>query len=67
MEVLAQSRPVAGGQLLVVREVRVEVELPDKALARTQLTRAQAAELEIGPGDVVYVKAPNKDRPKVPA
>ena len=48
-------------------EVRVEVELPDKALARAQLTRAQAAELEIGPGDVVYVKAPNKDRPKVAA
>jgi sulfate/thiosulfate transport system ATP-binding protein len=48
-------------------EVRVEVELPDKSQARAQLTRAQASELELGQGDVVFVKAPDKARPAVPA
>ncbi len=48
-------------------EVRVEVELPDKTQARAQLTRAQAAELELGQGDVVYVKATGKDRSKIAA
>jgi sulfate transport system ATP-binding protein len=43
-------------------EVRVEVELPDKTLARSQLTRAQASELELAQGDVVYVKAPDSAR-----
>jgi sulfate transport system ATP-binding protein len=43
-------------------EVRVEVELPDKSQARSQLTRAQAEELELSDGDVVYVKAQRRER-----
>src|SRR5579884_468806 len=39
-------------------EVRVEVELPDRAPVRAQLTRAQAGELELAPGDIVYVQIP---------
>jgi sulfate/thiosulfate transport system ATP-binding protein len=39
-------------------EVRVELELPDGSQARAQLTRAQADELEIGGGDIVYVRPP---------
>jgi sulfate transport system ATP-binding protein len=46
-------------------EVRVEVTLPDGTQGRAQLTRAQAAELELAQGDVVYVKAPDKARPAV--
>ncbi len=48
-------------------EVRVELELPDKSQARTQLTRAQASELELAQGDTVYVKAPDKAREKAHA
>ncbi|HWE10071.1 MAG TPA: TOBE-like domain-containing protein [Solirubrobacteraceae bacterium] len=46
-------------------EVRVEVELPDGSVARAQLTRAQADELELGRGDIIYVRAPapTSDRP----
>jgi sulfate transport system ATP-binding protein len=43
-------------------EVRVELELPDGELARAQLTRAQTDELEIGRGDIVYVRPP-QERP----
>jgi sulfate transport system ATP-binding protein len=39
-------------------EVRVELELPDGSEARAQLTRAQADELEIARGDIIYVRAP---------
>jgi sulfate transport system ATP-binding protein len=39
-------------------EVRVELELPDGSVARAQLTRAQAEELEVGGGDIVYVRPP---------
>lgn len=39
-------------------EVRVELELGDGAAARAQLTRAQADELELGRGDIVWVRAP---------
>jgi sulfate transport system ATP-binding protein len=39
-------------------EVRLELELPDGSNARAQLTRAQAAELEVGDGDIVYVRPP---------
>jgi sulfate transport system ATP-binding protein len=46
-------------------EVRVEIELPDGSQARAQLTRSQAAELELGAGDTVYVKAPANSRDKV--
>jgi sulfate/thiosulfate transport system ATP-binding protein len=39
-------------------EVRVELELPDGSDARAQLTRAQADELEITRGDIVYARPP---------
>jgi sulfate transport system ATP-binding protein len=39
-------------------EVRVELELPDGSQARVQLTRAQAAELELDSGEIVYVRPP---------
>ncbi len=39
-------------------EVRVELELPKGETARAQLTRAQTDELEIGRGDIVYVRPP---------
>jgi sulfate transport system ATP-binding protein len=42
-------------------EVRVEVELPDGSVARAQLTRAQAEELELARGDIVFVRAPVAD------
>jgi sulfate transport system ATP-binding protein len=41
-------------------EVRVELELPEGELARAQLTRAQTDELEIGRGDIVYVRPPHE-------
>ena len=43
-------------------EVRVELELPDGSEARAQLTRAQAEELEVGAGDIVYVRPPDRRR-----
>jgi sulfate transport system ATP-binding protein len=39
-------------------EVRLELELPDGAEARAQLTRAQADELEVTAGDIVYARPP---------
>jgi sulfate transport system ATP-binding protein len=39
-------------------EVRVELELPDGSEARAQLTRAQAEQLELAAGDIVYVRPP---------
>ncbi len=39
-------------------EVRIELALPDGSSARAQLTRAQAEELELGAGDIVYVRPP---------
>ena len=39
-------------------EVRLELELPDGSEARAQLTRAQADELELGRGDIVYARPP---------
>jgi sulfate transport system ATP-binding protein len=39
-------------------EVRVELQLPDGSRARAQLTRAQAEDLEIDAGDIVYVRPP---------
>ena len=39
-------------------EVRLELELPDGSEARAQLTRAQADELEVADGDIVYVRPP---------
>ena len=41
-------------------EVRVELELPGGEGARAQLTRAQTDELEIGRGDIVYVRPPQR-------
>jgi sulfate transport system ATP-binding protein len=42
-------------------EVRVEIELPGGEAARVQLTRAQTEELELAPGDFVYVRPPARD------
>jgi sulfate/thiosulfate transport system ATP-binding protein len=39
-------------------EVRVELVLPDGSEASAQLTRAQADELELSDGDIVYVRPP---------
>jgi len=39
-------------------EVRVELEMADGSAARAQVTRAQADELEVGGGDIVYVRPP---------
>lgn len=39
-------------------EVRVELELKGGEPARVQLTRAQAEQLEINNGDIVYVRPP---------
>jgi sulfate transport system ATP-binding protein len=39
-------------------EVRIELELPEGEVARAQLTRSQTDELELGRGDIVYVRPP---------
>ena len=39
-------------------EVRLELVLPDGSEAFAQLTRAQAEELEVSDGDIVYVRPP---------
>ena len=39
-------------------EVRVQLVLPDGSEASAQLTRAQADELELADGDIVYVRPP---------
>jgi sulfate/thiosulfate transport system ATP-binding protein len=39
-------------------EVRLELELPDGSEARAQLTRAEAQQLEVADGDIVYVRPP---------
>jgi sulfate/thiosulfate transport system ATP-binding protein len=44
-------------------EVRVELELRDGERARAQLTRAQADELGLEPGDAVYVRLPEPVQP----
>ncbi|MBV9194324.1 MAG: TOBE-like domain-containing protein [Solirubrobacterales bacterium] len=44
-------------------EVRIELELPDGHPARAQLTRAQSQELELRPGNRVYVKLPSAGVP----
>jgi sulfate transport system ATP-binding protein len=46
-------------------EVRIELELPGGEVARAQLTRAQTEELELGRGDIVYVRPPAEDRAPV--
>jgi len=44
-------------------EVRIELEVSGGAAARAQLTRAQSDELELTPGDIVYVRLPAPARP----
>jgi sulfate transport system ATP-binding protein len=39
-------------------EVRLEIELPGGTRASAQLTRAQAEQLELARGDIVYVRSP---------
>jgi sulfate transport system ATP-binding protein len=41
-------------------EVRLELELPGGESARAQLTRAETEELEISPGEIVYVRPPQR-------
>ncbi len=43
-------------------EVRIELEMPGGDVARAQLTRAQTEELELGRGDIVYVRPPAEAR-----
>lgn len=42
-------------------EVRLEIELPGGSRAWAQLTRAQAEQLELARGDIVYVRSPPRD------
>jgi sulfate/thiosulfate transport system ATP-binding protein len=67
-DVTISHAPVDGaGEAMITRvvhlgfEVRVELELPDGEPARAQLTRAQADELELSRGDIVYVRPPGMD------
>jgi len=48
-------------------EVRVEVQQPDGHRANAQLTRDQAAQLELEAGDIVYVRPPLAARVTAPA
>jgi sulfate/thiosulfate transport system ATP-binding protein len=48
-------------------EVRIELELPGGERARAQLTRAQTEELELGRGDIVYVRPPATNGAAAPA
>ena len=48
-------------------EVRIEIELPSGEPARVQLTRAQTEELELAPGDIVYVRPPAEGAASAPA
>jgi sulfate/thiosulfate transport system ATP-binding protein len=47
-------------------EVRIEIELPGGEPARVQLTRAQTDELELTPGDIVYVRPPTEGAASAP-
>jgi sulfate/thiosulfate transport system ATP-binding protein len=67
-DVTITIEPVDGAVESMVRrvvhlgfEVRVELELSGGEAARAQLTRAQADELELARGDVVYVRPPGAD------
>jgi sulfate transport system ATP-binding protein len=62
-DVTVSVAPAEGAMEATVRrvvhlgfEVRVELELPGGEPARAQLTRAQTDELELAPGDTVYVR-----------
>ena len=48
-------------------EVRIEIELPGGEPARVQLTRSQTEELELAPGDIVYVRPPMEGAASAPA
>jgi sulfate/thiosulfate transport system ATP-binding protein len=48
-------------------EVRIEIELPGGEPARLQLTRGQTEELELSPGDIVYVRPPMEGAASAPA
>ena len=48
-------------------EVRIEIELPSGEPARVQLTRSQTEELELAPGDIVYVRPPVEGAATAPA
>jgi sulfate transport system ATP-binding protein len=61
---LARGRETGSIEAQVLRvvplgfEVRVQLSLPDGKRAHAQLTRAQAAELALSDGDIVYVRPP---------
>ncbi len=64
-DVSVSPTPIADGiEAMVARvvhlgfEVRIDLELPGGELAQAQLTRRQIDELEVGRGDIVYVRAP---------
>jgi len=48
-------------------EVRIELELTGGEPARAQLTRAQSEELELVPGDIVFVRPPAAAPVEAPA
>ncbi len=48
-------------------EVRIELELTGGDPARAQLTRAQSEQLELAPGDIVYVRPPGESVAGEPA
>ncbi len=78
-DVLVSLEPSPGAvEAMVTRvvhlgfEVRIELELPGGEVAHAQLTRGQTDELELAPGDIVYVrwdepsKAPSTSAPRHP-
>jgi sulfate transport system ATP-binding protein len=48
-------------------EVRIELELPGGARAHAQLTRGESEQLELAPGDIVYVRWDSAHAPSPPA
>jgi sulfate/thiosulfate transport system ATP-binding protein len=78
-DVLVSLEPSPGAvEAMVTRvvhlgfEVRIELELPGGDLAQAQLTRGQTDELELAPGDIVYISwdepsnAPSTSAPRHP-
>jgi sulfate transport system ATP-binding protein len=63
-DLLLSSDAADGLEAMVTRvvylgfEVRVELELAREGAVSVQLTRAEADELELRAGDIVYVRAP---------
>ncbi len=67
-DVTLSPDPVQGGtEAMVSRvvhlgfEVRIDLNLPDGEPVRAQLTRERVEQLELGPGDIVYVRPPEAE------